>query len=93
MAQTNFDLKGYLPLIASGKVRELYEIDGDTLLFVATDRISAYDVIMSNVSQCAIHVEVLRLTDSPAGCATEGCNIDFDQQVLVQLSHVTDPFT
>ncbi|KPI43572.1 Phosphoribosylaminoimidazole-succinocarboxamide synthase [Cyphellophora attinorum] len=48
MAQTNFDLKGYLPLIASGKVRELYEIDANSLLFVATDRISAYDVIMSN---------------------------------------------
>lgn len=33
--------------IASGKVREIYEIDAGHLLFVATDRISAYDVIMS----------------------------------------------
>ncbi len=33
--------------IASGKVREIYEIDSEHLLFVATDRISAYDVIMS----------------------------------------------
>jgi phosphoribosylaminoimidazole-succinocarboxamide synthase len=32
--------------IASGKVREIYEVDGDRLLFVATDRISAYDVIL-----------------------------------------------
>lgn len=40
-----------LPLIASGKVRELYEVDSDTLLFVASDRISAYDVIMKNVSE------------------------------------------
>ena len=39
-----------LPLIASGKVRELYEVDPKTLLFVASDRISAYDVIMKNVS-------------------------------------------
>ena len=36
-----------LPHIASGKVREIYEIDSNTLLFVATDRISAYDVILS----------------------------------------------
>ncbi len=36
-----------LPHIASGKVREIYEIDSDTLLFVATDRISAYDVILN----------------------------------------------
>lgn len=35
-----------LPHIASGKVREIYEIDSDQLLFVATDRISAYDVIL-----------------------------------------------
>ena len=31
--------------IASGKVREIYEIDPERLLFVATDRISAYDVV------------------------------------------------
>jgi phosphoribosylaminoimidazole-succinocarboxamide synthase len=38
-----------LPKIAEGKVRDLYEVDDKTLLFVATDRISAYDVIMKNV--------------------------------------------
>ncbi|MBT8164788.1 MAG: phosphoribosylaminoimidazolesuccinocarboxamide synthase [Acidimicrobiia bacterium] len=32
--------------LASGKVREIYEIDDRRLLFVATDRISAYDVIL-----------------------------------------------
>lgn len=36
-----------LPHIASGKVREIYEVDPDHLLFVATDRISAYDVILN----------------------------------------------
>ena len=36
-----------LPHIASGKVREIYEIDPEHLLFVATDRISAYDVILN----------------------------------------------
>lgn len=35
-----------LPHVASGKVREIYEIDQGHLLFVATDRISAYDVIL-----------------------------------------------
>lgn len=35
-----------LPHIASGKVREIYEIDQSHLLFVATDRISAFDVIL-----------------------------------------------
>ncbi|EXJ81835.1 phosphoribosylaminoimidazole-succinocarboxamide synthase [Capronia coronata CBS 617.96] len=48
MALVNTDLGKALPLIASGKVRELYDVDAKTLLFVATDRISAYDVVMKN---------------------------------------------
>jgi phosphoribosylaminoimidazole-succinocarboxamide synthase len=46
ITQTNLD--GILPMIARGKVRDIYEVDSTTLLFVATDRISAYDVIMEN---------------------------------------------
>src|SRR6476659_6777051 len=34
--------------VASGKVRELYRIDDETLLFVAPDRISAYDYILDS---------------------------------------------
>ncbi len=34
-----------LPRIASGKVREIYEAAPDTLLLVASDRISTYDVV------------------------------------------------
>ncbi|CAH2350960.1 phosphoribosylaminoimidazole-succinocarboxamide synthase [[Candida] railenensis] len=48
MALTNTNLDGILPLIAKGKVRDIYKVDDETLLFVATDRISAYDVIMEN---------------------------------------------
>jgi phosphoribosylaminoimidazole-succinocarboxamide synthase len=40
-------LSDYLHL-ASGKVRELYRIDDRHLLFVATDRISAYDHILGS---------------------------------------------
>lgn len=32
--------------VGSGKVRELFEVDNDHLLLVATDRISAYDVVL-----------------------------------------------
>lgn len=52
---TTTDLQGSLPLIARGKVRDLYEVDDKTLLFVATDRISAYDVIMENVQPLQTH--------------------------------------
>lgn len=37
-----------LNLLARGKVRDVYEVDAEHLLFVATDRISAFDVIMKN---------------------------------------------
>jgi phosphoribosylaminoimidazole-succinocarboxamide synthase len=38
-----------LPLkrIARGKVRDVYEVEGDRLLLVATDRVSAYDIVMA----------------------------------------------
>ncbi|HYP24717.1 MAG TPA: phosphoribosylaminoimidazolesuccinocarboxamide synthase [Actinomycetota bacterium] len=32
--------------MGSGKVREIYRVDDETLLLVATDRISAYDVVL-----------------------------------------------
>jgi len=35
-----------LKLLARGKVRDIYEIDGSTLLIVASDRLSAFDVIL-----------------------------------------------
>ena len=35
-----------LPLVHSGKVRDLYAVDADHLLLVASDRLSAYDVVL-----------------------------------------------
>ena len=37
-----------LPLVASGKVREIYALEDDRLLLVASDRISTYDVVHPN---------------------------------------------
>ena len=36
-----------LPLLRRGKVRDVYEVDSDRVLLVATDRVSAFDVVMS----------------------------------------------
>jgi len=44
LLRTNFP---DLTLHASGKVRDVYEIDRDHLLFVATDRISAFDYVLA----------------------------------------------
>ena len=35
-----------LPLIRRGKVRDVYAVGADRVLLVATDRISAFDVVM-----------------------------------------------
>jgi phosphoribosylaminoimidazole-succinocarboxamide synthase len=35
-----------LPLLRRGKVREVYEVDDQQLLLVASDRVSAFDVVM-----------------------------------------------
>lgn len=35
-----------LPLLRRGKVREVYEVDAATLLLVASDRVSAFDVVL-----------------------------------------------
>lgn len=36
-----------LQLLASGKVRDIYQLDDDRLLFIATDRISAFDYVLA----------------------------------------------
>ncbi len=43
--QTQIDT---LPLLARGKVRDIYQLDDHHLLFVTTDRISAFDVVLPN---------------------------------------------
>src|ERR1700752_2310829 len=35
-----------LPLVRRGKVRDVYAVDHDRLLIVATDRISAFDCVL-----------------------------------------------
>jgi len=44
LAMTRSDLP--LPRLSQGKVRDVYGIDADRLLLVATDRVSAFDVVM-----------------------------------------------
>jgi phosphoribosylaminoimidazole-succinocarboxamide synthase len=44
LLQTDFP---ELKLHASGKVRDIYHLDDDRLLFVATDRISAFDYVLA----------------------------------------------
>ena len=45
LVHTDFDFKGQKS-VYHGKVRDVYDINDDLLVMVATDRISAFDVIL-----------------------------------------------
>lgn len=61
-----------LSLVARGKVRDVYDagiIEGQhrgALLFVATDRISAFDIILENVRFISISTRLLMIISSPS---------------------------
>ncbi len=42
------NLQSDFPLVYRGKVRDVYDVGDERLLLVATDRISAFDVVMAN---------------------------------------------
>ncbi|MGE0883311.1 MAG: phosphoribosylaminoimidazolesuccinocarboxamide synthase [Blastocatellales bacterium] len=45
---TEYDRIASLKFLRSGKVRDIYEVDDDHLLIVASDRISAFDCVLPN---------------------------------------------
>jgi len=73
-----------LKLLARGKVRDIYalpeEKDADKLLFVATDRISAFDIIMDNVSLVLQH----KAKADQQGYPKEGRHPHYPLQLLVR---------
>ncbi|PLB39296.1 phosphoribosylaminoimidazolesuccinocarboxamide synthase [Aspergillus candidus] len=94
-AYTTTDLQGALPLVARGKVRDLYEVDEKTLLFIATDRISAYDVIMENgIPNKGVLLTLCTktwfkiLTDAIPGLRTHFLTLDLPPQIPASLRPV-----
>ena len=86
-----------LPKIAEGKVRDLYEVDSKTLLFVASDRISAYDVIMENVRflekkllTTHLHLRYSFVADNAIGNSSQRASPDSTVCPLVRSAPNTD---
>ncbi|MEX1043363.1 MAG: phosphoribosylaminoimidazolesuccinocarboxamide synthase [Acidimicrobiia bacterium] len=82
-----------LPHVASGKVREIYEVDADHLLFVATDRISAYDVILPTTIPdkgrvlTGVSLHFFDLVDSPHHLVTTDlAGLDLTQEERDELA-------
>ena len=70
-----------LPLAARGKVRDIYDL-GQELLFVASDRISAFDCILGSGIPCKgrvltqISLVLVRAASGPGSesCSDSRCN-------------------
>ena len=72
-ALTSIDLPG-LQLLNRGKVRDVYATSDPTaLLFVASDRISAYDVILNNVRLPCLFPLSFSSTFRGVICRPDGC--------------------
>jgi len=69
---TQTDLSGIYTKISAGKVRDLYQLDEHTLLVVSTDRVSAFDVILNNVSHPTRAAEAC-LLNCCQGIPYKGC--------------------
>ncbi|CAL8574562.1 Bifunctional purine biosynthetic protein ade1 [Xanthoria parietina] len=89
---TQSDLQGSLPLVSRGKVRDIYKIDDQTLLFVTTDRISCHDVILARgipnkgalLSLITVHwFEIL--SAAIPGLRTHFLTLDLPEQIPVNV--------
>jgi phosphoribosylaminoimidazole-succinocarboxamide synthase len=79
------DIKS-VPLYHRGKVRDVYQIDANHLLLVATDRLSAFDVVLptSIPGKGAILTEVSRFWFN----YTEGLVANHLQGISLSLAHI-----
>src|SRR6266853_1132517 len=90
LLQTDF---ADLELFASGKVRDVYLLGSDHLLFVATDRISAFDYVLATGGICGIKLPAgLRESEelpepifTPATKATTGHDDNISFEHMAQL--------
>ena len=68
----------YLELIARGKVRDIYAIDDEHMLIVATDRLSAFDVVFEQA------------IPKKGELLTEVSNFWFEKTANIVTNHLTD---
>ena len=71
------DIKS-LPLLNRGKVRDIYDIDGEHMLIVTTDRLSAFDVILPDP------------IPGKGAILTKVSNFWFDKTQHIIANHLTD---
>jgi len=76
MSETDFQIG--LPLVHSGKVRDIFRVDDERLLIVASDRLSAFDVVLPD------------LIPDKGAILTQLSNFWFTREQSVVANHLTD---
>lgn len=88
-----------LKFLRSGKVRDLYEVDDDHLLLVASDRISAFDCVLPNAipHKGAVLAQLSRFwfsrfADLVANHLVAACVEDFPPDLQARLSNTSKAY-
>ena len=83
-----------LPLVRRGKVREVYEIDADTLLLVASDRVSAFDVVLREpvAHKGAVLTQLSAFWFARLGSVMPSHFISADADAIVERVPALEPF-
>ena len=90
-------LNADLPTLAlrhRGKVRDVFDLGDDTLLMVATDRLSAFDVVLPDLNGCDLQALVADRADMPQADATRWVQPSARARVIaLLLSDIASPIT
>ncbi len=83
-----------LPLVRRGKVREVYEVDSDTLLLVASDRVSAFDVVLREpvAHKGAVLTQLSAFWFRRLAAVIPGHFLSADADEIVERVPVLEPF-
>jgi len=83
-----------LPLVRRGKVREVYEVDRDALLLVASDRVSAFDVVLREpvAHKGAVLTQLSAFWFARLGSVMPSHFISADADAIVERVPALEPF-
>jgi len=83
-----------LPLVRRGKVREVYEVDRDTLLLVESDRVSAFDVVLREpvAHKGAVLTQLSAFWFARLGSVMPSHFISADADAIVERVPALEPF-
>src|SRR5678816_4424124 len=84
-----------LRLLRRGKVRDVYEVDSETVLLVATDRVSAFDVVMNEAvprkGEVLTQITAWWLRQLEPKVSHHMLSADTNEIISLSLIHISEP--